>query len=220
MPSIAVDQATGTLVVSWFDTRNDAANVRYATYITTSIDGGNTFAPDTYANAPNTAFDTITQQNVILGPIADDQSTGNPNADQPAVAGYTFGNHQGLAVYAGHVYAAWSGDQSGGVNEARPAQYPDRAHADRRRPAGRQQHDGRGHAPDHTGDDARGADHDQHPRPGHRDSPVRRVLRHVRPLRQSEHVHAGADRGVDAPATPTRPSCTWRRGPRRRSSSR
>ena len=52
MPSIAVDQATGTLVVSCFDTRNDAANVRYATYITTSIDGGNTFAPDTYANAP------------------------------------------------------------------------------------------------------------------------------------------------------------------------
>ena len=117
MPSIAVDQATGTLVVSYLDTRNDAANARYATYITTSIDGGNTFAPDTYANAPNTVFDTITQQNVILGPIADDQSAGNPNADQPAVAGYSFGSHQGLAVYAGHVYAAWSGDQSGGVNE-------------------------------------------------------------------------------------------------------
>ena len=46
---------------------------------------------------------------------------------------------------------------------------------------------------------ARGADHDQHPRPGHRGSPVRRVLRHVRPLRQSEHVHGGADRGGECP---------------------
>src|SRR5262249_43335504 len=64
MPSLAVDQATGTLVASYLDTRDDAANARYATYITTSVDGGSTFAPDTFANAPNTAFDTITQQNV------------------------------------------------------------------------------------------------------------------------------------------------------------
>ena len=56
---------------------------------------------------------------MILGPISDNQSAGNPNADTPAVAGYTFGNHQGLAVFSGHVYAAWSGDQSGGVNESR-----------------------------------------------------------------------------------------------------
>ena len=34
------------------------------------------------------------------------------------MAGYIFGNHQGLAVYAGHVYAAWSGDESGGTNES------------------------------------------------------------------------------------------------------
>ena len=45
MPSIAVDQATGTLVVSYLDTRDDAANARYATYMTTSIDGGNTSRP-------------------------------------------------------------------------------------------------------------------------------------------------------------------------------
>ena len=89
----------------------------YATYITTSIDGGNTFATDTYANSPNTAFNTITQQNVILGPLSDDQSAGNPTTDTPAAGGYLFGNRQGLAVSSGHVYAAWSGNQ-GGVNEA------------------------------------------------------------------------------------------------------
>jgi len=81
LPAVAVDLATGTLVVDYYDTRDDAANARYATYVTTSIDGGNTFATDTFANAPNTAFNTITQQNVVLGPIPDDQSAGNPNTD-------------------------------------------------------------------------------------------------------------------------------------------
>ena len=46
-PEIAVDQVTGTVVLSWRDARDDAANARVATYITTSIDGGQTFsAPD------------------------------------------------------------------------------------------------------------------------------------------------------------------------------
>ena len=49
-PEIAVDQATGTLVISWRDARDDAANARVATYITTSIDGGQTFSAQTYAN--------------------------------------------------------------------------------------------------------------------------------------------------------------------------
>ena len=49
-PEIAVDQSTGTLVVSWRDARDDAANARVATYIATSIDGGQTFSPETYAN--------------------------------------------------------------------------------------------------------------------------------------------------------------------------
>jgi hypothetical protein len=124
MPALTVDQATGTLVASYFDTRDDAANARYATYMTTSIDGGSTFAPDTFANAPNTAFDTITQQNVTLGPLSDNQSANNNipttttlQSDTPAVAGYLFGNQQGLAAFSGHVYAAWAGDQGGGLND-------------------------------------------------------------------------------------------------------
>ena len=44
-PEIAVDQVTGTVVLSWRDARDDAANSRVATYITTSINGGQTFGP-------------------------------------------------------------------------------------------------------------------------------------------------------------------------------
>ena len=50
MPEISVDPTTGTLVLSWRDARNDAANARVATYVTTSIDGGQTFSAQTYAN--------------------------------------------------------------------------------------------------------------------------------------------------------------------------
>src|SRR5262249_50269327 len=52
-----------------------------------------------------TAYDPITQTSVTLGPIPDNQSTGNPNRDPL----FNFGDRQGLAVYGGHVYAARSG---------------------------------------------------------------------------------------------------------------
>ena len=42
-PEIAVDPVTGTVVLSWRDGRDDAARARVATYLTTSIDGGQTF---------------------------------------------------------------------------------------------------------------------------------------------------------------------------------
>ena len=67
----------GPLVISWRDARNDAANARVATYITTSIDGGNTFSPQTYANPSQTAIDAITGQTDVLGPEADNQSADN-----------------------------------------------------------------------------------------------------------------------------------------------
>ena len=50
-PAIAVDQTTGTVVLSWRDARNDPTNnTLAATYITASIDGGNTFNDQVYAN--------------------------------------------------------------------------------------------------------------------------------------------------------------------------
>ena len=71
LPSVAVDQSTGTLVMSWYDARNDAARTRVATYLTYSVDGGSTFSPQTYANISQTATDAITGKTVNLGPIPD-----------------------------------------------------------------------------------------------------------------------------------------------------
>ena len=66
-PEVAVDPTTGTLVISWRDGRDDAARARVATYITTSIDGGQTFSAQTYANPSHTAIDAITGQTVFSG---------------------------------------------------------------------------------------------------------------------------------------------------------
>ncbi len=105
-PEVAVDQATGTLVVTWRDARNDAANARVATYITTSIDGGNTFSAQTYANPSQTAIDAITGQTDVMGPMADNQSSGDAQAD----ASFGYGNQMGLAVFDGQVYPIWAGN--------------------------------------------------------------------------------------------------------------
>ncbi len=103
-PALAVDQSTGTLVVSFYDARYDAARARPAMFIATSIDGGQTFGPEIYANPSQTATDAITGQTVILGPIPENESAGNANKD----ATFSFGSRQGLAVANGHVYPAWA----------------------------------------------------------------------------------------------------------------
>ena len=105
-PEIAVDEATGTLVLSWRDARNDAANARVATYLTTSIDGGNSFSAQTYANPPENAVDAITGQVEVLGPLADNQSAGDGQRDTP----FGYGNQMGLAVFGGQVYPIWAGN--------------------------------------------------------------------------------------------------------------
>jgi subtilisin-like proprotein convertase family protein len=105
-PRVAVDQATGTLVITFYDTRNDAAHDRVATYIATSLDGGTTFAPETFLNTPQTATDAITQATIQLEPIPDNQSAGNAGRDTV----FGFGDHQGLAVSNGNIYALWAGN--------------------------------------------------------------------------------------------------------------
>jgi len=105
-PEIAVDQSTGTVVLSWRDARDDAANARVATYITTSIDGGNTFGPQTYANPAKTSIDAITGQTNIIGPASDNQAGGNGQRD----AGFGYGNQMGLAVADGQLFPIWAGN--------------------------------------------------------------------------------------------------------------
>ena len=110
-PNLAVDPTTGTLVASFLDARHDAARARVATFLATSIDGGASFGPQTFVNAPETAFDLTTRQAVVLGPIPENQSAGNGLRD----AAFGFGDRGGLAVLAGQVYPAFASNLNGGT---------------------------------------------------------------------------------------------------------
>jgi subtilisin-like proprotein convertase family protein len=111
-PSVAVDQSTGTLALSWYDTRHDAARARVTTYVTASIDGGRSFADDVFANARKTATDAITGATVELGPVPDNQSIAATTAE----ATYSFGDRQGLAFAGGRIVPLWSGNRNGGAD--------------------------------------------------------------------------------------------------------
>ncbi len=107
-PQVAIDQSTGGVVVSFLDARNDPARARVATYLAVSNDGGQSFAPETYANRTNTATDAITGNTVNLGPVPDNQSAGS--VQDP----FGFGQHQGLAVAGGKIIPVWSSNQNRG----------------------------------------------------------------------------------------------------------
>jgi subtilisin-like proprotein convertase family protein len=109
-PAIAVDQSTGTLVLSFYDARNDAAQARVATYVATSIDGGQTFAPETFMNVTRDAIDAITGKVVHLEPIPDNQGSGFAGRDTT----FGLGAHEGLAVANGLIYPMWSSNQNTG----------------------------------------------------------------------------------------------------------
>jgi subtilisin-like proprotein convertase family protein len=106
MPQIAVDQSTGTVVLSYRDAGYDASNARTATDVVTSIDGGNTWSPVTYANPQATAVDAITGKTVVIGPETDNQAGSNGQRDGT----YGYGNQMGLAINNGKVYVAWAGN--------------------------------------------------------------------------------------------------------------
>jgi subtilisin-like proprotein convertase family protein len=103
-PQVAVDQSTGTLVVSFFDERYDAAQARPSMFVGASIDGGATFSPETFLNTPVTAIDAIKGSGsapITLEPIPSDAS------EDPT---FGLGNSQGLAVAGGHIVALWTGN--------------------------------------------------------------------------------------------------------------
>ena len=99
------------MVLSWRDARDDAANARVATYITTSIDGGQTFSPQTYANPSKTAVDAITGQTNIIGPASDDEASANGQSDTT----FGYGNQMGLAVADGQLFPIWAGNFYGPI---------------------------------------------------------------------------------------------------------
>ena len=106
MPTIAVDQSTGTVVLSYRDASYDASNARTATDVVTSIDGGNTWSPVTYVNPQQTAIDAITGKTVVIGPMTDNQSGGDGQRDGT----YGYGNQMGLTVNNGHILVSWAGN--------------------------------------------------------------------------------------------------------------
>jgi subtilisin-like proprotein convertase family protein len=107
MPEVAVDPATGTLVVSWLDARNDASRARVADYMATSIDGGQTFSAQTYVEAAFKSTDAITDQIVAVQPIPENPSSGVNDGT------FGYGSQMGLAVLDGHVFPVWSGNENG-----------------------------------------------------------------------------------------------------------
>ena len=96
-PTAAIDEF-GTIVVSWYDTRNGATNPGgnflldvFATY---SIDGGLTWAAPFQINDPANAFDP-------------DIGAGNRTAGPPPTT--RIGEYFGVDIFGGMVYTAWNG---------------------------------------------------------------------------------------------------------------
>lgn len=107
-PTIAVENSTGTLVLTWYDGRHDAGRTRVARFITTSINGGATFSEQVYANQPQAPIDAITGQAVVLGPVPENMGPLNPSRN----LAFGFGNVQALTVIGGRAFMAWAGNRN------------------------------------------------------------------------------------------------------------
>jgi subtilisin-like proprotein convertase family protein len=121
-PTAAVDPETGTLAVTWYDARFDANRTRVANYITTSIDGGQTFSSQTmqyvnidanrpqdvsqqpFFNAPKVGTDAITGANFTVEPV--------PNNMAIATNPQGFGSRPSLFYLNGQLTAYWVGNQN------------------------------------------------------------------------------------------------------------
>ena len=111
MPEIAVDPTTGTVVLSWRDARDDAANARVATYITTSIDGGKPSAPRLTPIRPRPPSTRSRARPRSSGrcPITSRRATTRRTPP------YGYGDQMGLAVYDGQLYPIWAGNFNEGT---------------------------------------------------------------------------------------------------------
>ena len=127
-PQVAVDPYTGTLVVSFLDTRNDAAGVRVAEPTSPPAPtAGHLRPPDLrqphhrrypLPGLPRHRRDH--RQPVNLGPIPDNESSGNNNQETT----FGFGQRQGLAVANGHIIPVWSSNQNAGQPASSTTQLP------------------------------------------------------------------------------------------------
>ncbi|MFM7129128.1 MAG: proprotein convertase P-domain-containing protein, partial [bacterium] len=104
LPAVAVDQYTGTVGVSYLDTRYDASRIRVVNSVQTSIDGGRTFSASKNANLETAPSNVITGDTVLDIPVPDNQGAANPVRD----ALWGFGVRSSLQMFAGQIFPAWS----------------------------------------------------------------------------------------------------------------
>ena len=184
LPSVAVDQSTGTVVLSFFDTRDDASQARVATYVTTSIDGGQSFSKEVFVNTPTTATDEISGNTVTLGPIPDNQSAAGRRrrglrVRRPPGPGRRL--RQGLPRLGQQPQR-----RAGRAGRAPDGEHPGGAGHHRRRAQDRRQHPGSRRPDGHPGQCHR---HGQHPGGRRRDPRGQRLPGHLRPPRRPVVVH-------------------------------
>ena len=112
LPSVAVDQTTGTVGVSYLDARYDASRLRVVNSVQTSLDGGKTFSAATNANLENDPTNIINGETILDMPVPDNQSTANPVRDGT----WGFGVRSSLQMFAGQIFPAWSFNYNAGYN--------------------------------------------------------------------------------------------------------
>ncbi len=131
-PTLAVDPATGTVGVMWYDARYDAGLTRAATYLALSSDGGLTFSQSNdggatpgaqiYLNRPRTATDAIvyaanggstgTAAQIALSTVTLEPIPTASAAFTGGAVGQGFGARQSLlAVAPGKFTSYWTGNQ-------------------------------------------------------------------------------------------------------------
>lgn len=120
--AIEVDRETGTIVLAWHDARYDASNIRVATMISTSIDGGDTwsrqdrfgnfqteqFDQASFLNEAKTAVDAITGKRIFIEPIPSNLSIANTPQGPSWSMGLSAHNGKAVVVWAGNRNAAGS----------------------------------------------------------------------------------------------------------------
>src|SRR5262249_52515268 len=95
LPKIALDQTTGNIGVSWYDTRNDPTNTKPEFFASFSVNGGRCFLPN--AQTPTSPSNATPDQN----------------------AGFDYGDFTGATFQSGVFHPAWA-DNSAALGSANP----------------------------------------------------------------------------------------------------
>jgi subtilisin-like proprotein convertase family protein len=113
IPAVAVDSSTGTVVLTWYDTRLDASAVRAAEFIATSTDGGQTFSSQTFSTETEQPFlnEPVAGTDIITGTTYDLQPIPTNLVQASGATSYEgVGIRQSVIVHDGIINADWSGN--------------------------------------------------------------------------------------------------------------